>query len=71
MDNIQELSFEQAFDQLEDIIAQLESGELALEKSMQLFERGRLLSDRCQQLLDQAELKVARITDDGEVTSLD
>ncbi len=68
MDTINELSFEQAFDQLEDVIARLESGELSLEESVTLYEQGKQLSARCQQLLDDAELRVKKIADDGSVT---
>ena len=56
METINELSFEQAFDQLEEVIARLESGELSLEESVTLYEQGKQLSARCQQLLDDAEL---------------
>ena len=54
MDNIENLSFEKAYDQLEDVIAQLESGELSLQDSVSLYEKGRLLSKHCQSLLDSA-----------------
>lgn len=64
------LSFEAAFEELETIVAKLESGELALEESVMLFERGRKLSAHCQILLDKAELRVNQLTDDGQVTSL-
>jgi exodeoxyribonuclease VII small subunit len=64
------LSFEQAFEELETIVAKLESGELTLEESVTLFERGRKLSAHCQSLLDKAELRVNQLTDDGQMTSL-
>lgn len=67
MSDTSALSFEQAFDELEQIVARLESGELTLEESVRLFERGRKLSDYCQDILDKAELRVSEITDDGEV----
>ncbi|NWG18218.1 MAG: exodeoxyribonuclease VII small subunit [Chloroflexi bacterium] len=65
MNAINELSFEAAFAELETIIARLESGELSLDDSVTLFERGRQLSERCQALLDQAELRVSQLTDDS------
>ncbi|MCA9913605.1 MAG: exodeoxyribonuclease VII small subunit [Anaerolineae bacterium] len=68
METINELSFEQAFDQLEEVIARLESGELSLEESVTLYEQGKQLSARCQQLLDDAELRVKKIADDGSIT---
>ena len=69
MDNISELSFEKAYDQLEDVIAQLESGELSLEDSVGLYEKGRQLSKRCQELLDNAELRIKKLADDGSLTN--
>lgn len=68
MDNINELSFEQAFDQLEAVIAQLESGELSLEDQVIMSEKGKLLSARCQILLDNAELRIKKLEGDGTLT---
>jgi exodeoxyribonuclease VII small subunit len=55
---VEELTFEQAFEELESIVQQLEAGRLPLEESLALFERGQTLAARCGQLLDGAELKV-------------
>ena len=52
------LTYEEAFAELEMIVAALESGERPLEESMTLFERGQALTRRCAELLDKAELKV-------------
>jgi exodeoxyribonuclease VII small subunit len=52
------LSFEQAFQELENLVGQLEDGSLTLDESLALFERGQALAARCQQLLEAAELKV-------------
>lgn len=70
MDNISELSFEVAYDELESIVSRLETGELSLEESVMMFERGRKLSEHCQAILDKAELRVNQITDDGEIEAL-
>jgi exodeoxyribonuclease VII small subunit len=70
MSDISELSFEAAYSELDSIIARLESGELPLEESVVLFERGRQLSERCQALLDKAELRVNQLTNDGRVEPL-
>ena len=51
---IEELSFEQAFEEMEQIVRQLEEGQLSLDDSLALFERGQALSARCQQLLETA-----------------
>ncbi len=69
MNAIHELSFEAAYAELEAIIARLESGELTLDDSVSLFERGRQLAERCQTLLDQAELRVSRLAD-GQIEPL-
>jgi exodeoxyribonuclease VII small subunit len=58
---IEELSFEQAFKELETTVARLERGDLPLEESLDLFERGRQLSAHCTRLLEQAELKVTQL----------
>jgi exodeoxyribonuclease VII small subunit len=55
---IEGLTYEEAFAELETIVAALESGERPLEESMTLFERGQALTKRCAELLDKAELKV-------------
>lgn len=65
MDNIDTLDYEEAFRQLETIIAELESGGLSLEKSVELYGRGQRLSARCQILLEEAELKIGQVDDDG------
>jgi exodeoxyribonuclease VII small subunit len=70
MSSISELSFEAAYAELETIISRLESGELALEESVELFERGRSLSDHCQALLDKAELRVNQLGSDGRIEPL-
>jgi exodeoxyribonuclease VII small subunit len=70
MSDINELSFEAAYAELETIIGRLESGELSLEESVELFERGRRLSDYCQGLLDKAELRVNQLNSDGRIEPL-
>jgi exodeoxyribonuclease VII small subunit len=58
---IENLSYEEAFSELEKIVDVLESGERPLEESMNLFERGQALTKRCGELLDKAELKVKEL----------
>lgn len=63
---VEEMSFEEAMRALEAVVAQLESGEVELEKSIQLYERGAALKARCETKLKEAEEKVAAITlDEG------
>jgi exodeoxyribonuclease VII small subunit len=70
MSDINELSFETAYAELETIIAKLESGDLPLEDSVDLFERGRKLTQHCQALLDKAELRVSQLNEDGSLSLL-
>ena len=51
-------SFEACLDELEKVVKQLEAGDLSLEKSLQLFERGVGLSDTCRKQLEEAETRV-------------
>ena len=66
-----DLSFEAAYAELEDIITRLDSGDLPLEESVALFERGRKLSQYCQGLLDNAELRVNQLLDSGQIAPLE
>jgi exodeoxyribonuclease VII small subunit len=52
------LSFEAGLQQLEAIVKEMESGELPLERALDLFERGMKLSDSCRKQLEQAETRV-------------
>jgi exodeoxyribonuclease VII small subunit len=70
MSDISELSFETAYAELETIVAKLESGELTLEDSVRLFERGRELSEHCQKILDESELRINQLTDSGDLETL-
>lgn len=56
-----EQKFEHQLQQLEQLVARMESGELSLEESLQAFEQGVLLTRNCQQLLSQAEQRVAQL----------
>ena len=51
-------SFEASLEELEQVVKQLESGDLPLEKSLELFERGVSLSDNCRKQLEEAETRV-------------
>ncbi len=69
-DDLTGLSFEEALVELEQTVAQLESGNLTLEASLLLFERGQLLAAHCGRLLDEAQLRVEQLTDDGEAVAV-
>jgi len=53
-----ELSFEQGLERLEKIVQELEKGDLALERALQLFEEGMQLSGACRKKLEEAENRV-------------
>jgi len=61
-----EMSFEAAMAELEAVLGKLERGDVALDDSIALYERGALLKARCEAKLKEAEEKVAAITLDGE-----
>ena len=67
---ISELSFEAALRELESIVVRLERGEVELEQSISLYERGAALKRHCQSRLKEAQLKVDKIVLDeaGEPT---
>lgn len=64
-------NFEAATARLQEIVAQLESGESTLEESMKLFEEGAKLSARCYEALDKAEQKITELTKIREETEND
>lgn len=67
---VDELTYEAAFAELQDIVATLEGEPASLDQAMTLFERGQALARRCAQLLDDAELKVKRLSG-GELADLE
>ena len=58
---IAELSFEEALAALEDVVRQLEGGQVPLEQSIDLYERGEALRKHCDDRLKAAELRVEKI----------
>lgn len=71
------MSFEEAVGQLEDIVQRLESGEVALQDSIDLFVRGGALRDHCEGKLAEARERIEKVTGgrlepmDGSVTESD
>lgn len=65
---IAEMTFEQAMVELEKVVSALERGDVALDQSISLYERGAELKTRCEAKLKEAEEKVAAITFDGDGT---
>ena len=74
--SIEEMSFETAMAELEQLVTQLERGDVALDASIALYERGAALKAHCEAKLKSVEEKVAAITLNGDgqptgVTPLD
>jgi exodeoxyribonuclease VII small subunit len=59
------LTFEQALEELEGIVTDLERGDSSLEQALARFERGTALARRCEDRLNEAEKKVAVLLEDG------
>lgn len=63
---VDEMTFEEAMAELEQVLGQLERGDVALDASITLYERGAELKKRCETKLKEAEEKVAAITMDAD-----
>jgi exodeoxyribonuclease VII small subunit len=61
---VEELTYEEALAELEQIVSVLESEQNQLEEAIKLFERGQALAARCGVLLEGAELKVKQVVGD-------
>jgi exodeoxyribonuclease VII small subunit len=66
-----ELSYEEAYQQLEQVLQALEGGDLPLEQSLKLYELGATLTAYCARKLDEAELRVRQWQPGDQTTSLD
>ena len=69
--DIENLSFEQAYAQLEETVQKLEAGNLPLEETIALYQAGMALSKRCAQQLDEAELSIKSLTPSGEMVEFE
>jgi exodeoxyribonuclease VII small subunit len=63
--DVTKLTFEKALAELEQIVQRLERGDVPLEESVAIYERGEALKRRCEELLRQAEARVEKITLDA------
>ena len=61
MNKNKELSFEESLKELENIVDQLESGDIDLEKSVKLYEKGMLLKKNCEDKLKTVEMQIKKI----------
>ncbi len=62
--DVKSLSFEEAMGQLEKIVDALDSGDVSLEKSIDIYEQGAALQKHCEDKLKQAEMRVQKIVSD-------
>lgn len=71
--DIKDKSFEQALKELETIVGRLERGDVELEESIAIYERGEVLKEHCDRLLKSAEAKVEKLTlgDRGQPTGVE
>lgn len=66
-----DVDFEAALAELEELVDEMEAGDMTLEASLKAFERGVKLTRQCQAALRNAELKVKQLTKDNELEALD
>lgn len=64
--DIKKMSFEAALDELEEIVQQLESGDVDLEKSIEIYSRGAQLKQHCDAKLKNAQARIDKIVTDGD-----
>ena len=72
MSNNKDLTFEESLKQLENIVEQLESGDIDLEKSVKLYEEGMVLKKNCEDKLKKVEMQIKKIkVENNKVTKED
>lgn len=69
--NVASLTYEQAFEELEYTVKQLEAEIQNLDQALLLFERGQALAKHCSDLLEKAELKIQQLGEDGDLQVMD
>lgn len=67
----QELKFEEALARLEEIVRNLEQGEVSLDTTLQLFEEGVQLARFCNKKLDEAEAKIEIMINEGQIEAFE
>ena len=66
---IKELKFEEGLKKLEELVTQLDDGDLSLEESISYYEIGIKLKNHCEKLLKTAELKILKISDKEKIVA--
>jgi exodeoxyribonuclease VII small subunit len=64
--DVEKLSYEQAYEELQSIVNLLDEGRQSLEETIKLFERGQALAGRCESLLSQAQMKLRELTKEAD-----
>ena len=68
-DEIKELNFEEGLKKLEELVTQLDDGDLSLEDSISYYEIGIKLKSHCEKLLKTAELKILKVSDKEKIVA--
>ena len=68
-DEIKELKFEEGLKKLEELVTQLDNGDLSLEESISYYEFGIKLKNHCEKLLKTAELKILKVSDKEKIVT--
>ena len=70
-EDIESLTFEAALKSLEEIVSQLDTGSIDLDKAVEAYERGAKLKEHCEKTLREAQLRIEKIEVDknGEITT--
>ncbi len=68
-DEIKELKFEEGLKKLEELVTQLDDGDLSLEESISYYETGIKLKSHCEKLLKTAELKILKVSDKEKIVT--
>lgn len=69
--DLEGMTFEQAYRELEETVQKLEAGNLPLAETLSLYQRGTALAQYCGQQLDNAELSIQTLTPSGELVDFD
>ncbi|MDY0293835.1 MAG: exodeoxyribonuclease VII small subunit [Candidatus Methanomethylophilaceae archaeon] len=67
-EEVDKMTFEESLKGLEEMVRKLESGELDLDSSLQVYERAIALRDHCRRILDESERRVQKIMETSEGT---
>ena len=68
--NIDGMTFEEAFAELERIVREIENGDVTLSQMVERYERGQRLATHCDRLLETAQLRVSKLNQDGSLSAL-